>query len=96
MVDESEATEEEREKRAWKFSSGAINANDADERDGAFSPTFQPVPSEMNTPMNAFRQRDRRWEMEDAMRESSDRESSSPMVEVRMEHRKRLLSLDWN
>ena len=87
VVDESEATEEEREKRAaWTFSSGATptrNANDNadDERDdGAFSPTFQPVPSEMNTPMNAFRQRDRRWEMEDATRESLDRESSSPMV----------------
>ena len=77
VVDESEATEEEREKRAaWTFSSGATptrNANDNadDERDdGAFSPTFQPVPSEMNTPMNAFRQRDRRWEMEDATRET--------------------------
>ena len=40
---------------------------------------FQPVPSAVNTPMNAFQRRDQRYEEEEE-EENEDRESTSPMV----------------
>jgi hypothetical protein len=80
--DECVVDETTPERRNEKDSSDARmkKNSSANNEDEAFSPNFQPVPSQANTPMNAFQQRDQRYEMEDARNGSMDRESTSPMV----------------
>ena len=64
-----------------------VEEDKEEEEDAAvlFSPDddddFQPVPSAVNTPMNAFQRRDQRYEEEEEEEEENeDRESTSPMV----------------
>ena len=77
--DEKEEEEEEEKEEENKVEED----KEEEEEDAAvlFSPDdddFQPVPSAVNTPMNAFQRRDQRYEEEEE--ENEDRESTSPMV----------------
>ena len=75
--DENENEEEKEEENKVEE-----DKEEEEEEDVLFSPDdddFQPVPSAVNTPMNAFQRRDQRYEEEEE-EENEDRESTSPMV----------------
>ena len=71
--DETENEEEKEEENKEEEEEDAAVLFSPDDDDD-----FQPVPSAVNTPMNAFQRRDQRYEEEE--NENEDRESTSPMV----------------